>query len=307
MPAEGSNVRVGTASWAEKTLIESRAFYPPSASSAEARLRYYAQQFSIVEVDSAFYSVPGQDTVHAWAERTPPEFRFGIKAFAAMTQHPFRPERLPAEVRALVPPELLEEDRALYPRQVPDAVIEAIWRLFRAAITPLQAAGKLSYVLFQMPKWFTPSAASDRFLESLPARMPGVPLAVEFRAASWFGERRTARTLDLLRRHDLSYTCVDEPQGTPASVPPITEVTSARLSVVRFHGRRAEVWNQPGVSTTERFRYLYSIDELQPWVPRLLELSDQAAEVAVLMNNCYRDSAVRNAKDLADLVRAARA
>jgi uncharacterized protein YecE (DUF72 family) len=307
MPACIGNLRIGTASWAERTLIESRAFYPPSVSSAESRLRYYARHFPIVEVDSAFYSVPSQDTVHSWAERTPSDFRFGIKAFAAMTQHQFRPERLPAELRAMVPPELLEEDRALYPRQVPDALLQAIWQLFRAAITPLQATGKLSYVLFQMPKWFTPSAANDRFLESLPQRMPGVPIAVEFRAASWFTERRTPRTLELLRRHDLSYTCVDEPQGTPASVPPITEVTSPRLAVVRFHGRRTEVWDQPGVSTTERFGYLYPLDELRGWVPRLLELSEQAGEVAVLMNNCYRESAVRNAKDLAELVLAARA
>ena len=307
IPEGIGNVRIGTASWAEKTLLQSHAFYPPSVSSAEARLRYYARHFPIVEVDSAFYSVPSQETTHAWAERTPAGFRFGIKAFAAMTQHQFRLERLPAELRAMVPPDLLEEDRALYPRQVPDALVEGIWRLFRAAVTPLQAAGKLSYVLFQMPKWFTPSAANDRFLESLPQRMPGVSIAVEFRAASWFTEQRTARTLDLLRCHDLSYTCVDEPQGTPASVPPIAVVTSPRLSVVRFHGRRTEMWDRPGVSTTERFGYLYPIDELRSWVPRVLELSEQASEVAVLMNNCYRESAVRNAKDLAELVLAARA
>jgi uncharacterized protein YecE (DUF72 family) len=306
-PARLGNILIGTASWAEKTLLESHAFYPASVSSAESRLRYYARHFPIVEVDSAFYSVPSLDHVLAWGERTPADFRFGIKAFAAMTQHQFRIERLPPEVRAMVPPDLAESDRALYPRQVPDEMILAIWRHFRSAIAPLQAAGKLAYVLFQMPKWFLPSAANDQFLERLPERMPGLPIAVEFRAASWFTERRAPRTLDLLHRHELSYTCVDEPQGTPASVPPIAEVTSPRLAVVRFHGRRAEMWDRPGVSTTERFGYLYPLDELRSWVPRLLELSEQAAEVAVLMNNCYRESAVRNAKDLAELVLAARA
>src|SRR5262245_8880305 len=104
LPARIGNIGIGTASWTEKTLLESHAFYPASVSSAESRLRYYARHFPIVEVDSAFYSVPSQETVLAWAERTPADFRFGVKAFAAMTQHQFRSERLPAELRTLLPP-----------------------------------------------------------------------------------------------------------------------------------------------------------------------------------------------------------
>jgi uncharacterized protein YecE (DUF72 family) len=115
-------------------------------------------------------------------------------------------------------------------------------------------------------------------------------------------EDRRARTLDLLRRHGLVYVSVDEPQGTPASVPPVAAATSEEVSVVRFHGRKKAVWDRPGVSTTERFGYLYRPEELREWVPRLRELSGRCRAVHVLTNNCYRDYAVQNAKDLAGLL-----
>ena len=99
---------------------------------------------------------------------------------------------------------------------------------------------------------------------------------------------------------DLSLVCVDMPQGFRSSVPPIAEATSPALSVVRFHGRDPEAWQKKTV--TERFRYLYREDELAEWVPKIDHLSESAREVHVLMNNCYRDQAVTNARQLADLL-----
>jgi hypothetical protein len=64
-------ILVGTASWTDKTLIESGRFYPRTATNAEARLRYYATQFSLVEIDSTYYAVPAERTAELWAERTP--------------------------------------------------------------------------------------------------------------------------------------------------------------------------------------------------------------------------------------------
>ena len=87
-------IRVGTCSWTDKTLIESKAFYPPSADSAEQRLRFYASRFPIVEVDSSYYVLPSERNSLLWVERTPDHFVFNIKAFGMLTQHP-------AEVRAL--------------------------------------------------------------------------------------------------------------------------------------------------------------------------------------------------------------
>jgi uncharacterized protein YecE (DUF72 family) len=110
------------------------------------------------------------------------------------------------------------------------------------------------------------------------------------------------RTLEFLRGHGLSYVSVDEPQGTPASVPPIAESTSDSMAVVRFHGRRQATWAARGVGTTERFRYLYTRDELAEWTPRVHALAKKTRDVHVVMNNCYRQYGVQNAKDMAALL-----
>jgi uncharacterized protein YecE (DUF72 family) len=90
------------------------------------------------------------------------------------------------------------------------------------------------------------------------------------------------------------------PQGFRSSVPPVAESTSPALSVVRFHGRDPEAWQKKTV--TERFRYLYDEQELAEWVPKVEHLSERSREVHVLMNNCFRDQAVTNASQLADLL-----
>jgi uncharacterized protein YecE (DUF72 family) len=297
-PARVGNVRVGTASWTEKTLLASRTFYPPAANSAERRLRYYAAHFPVVEVDATYYALPSAENARAWAERTPADFAIGVKAYAALTQHPFEPARLPRDLGADLPRDLRAR-RSVYPRDLAPSVVEEIWRRFHAALEPLRAAGKLAYVLFQMPKWFTPARESHAFLETVPARLPACTVAVEFRQAGWMTEERRARTLEFLRRNGLVYVVVDEPQGTRASVPPVAATTADALAVVRFHGRKTATWDRPGVSTTERFGYLYRPDELRDWVPRIRDLAGHARAVHVLMNNCYRDHAVRNAKELA--------
>lgn len=297
-PARVGNVRIGTASWTEKTLLASRTFYPPAANTAERRLRYYAVHFPVVEVDATYYALPSRDGARAWAERTPPDFAMGVKAYAALTQHPFQPARLDRDLQRELPG-ALRARRNVYPRDLPPAVVEELWRRFHAALEPLRDAGKLAYVLLQMPKWFTPTRESHAFLETLPERLPACVLAVEFRQAGWMTEERRARTLDFLRRHRLVYVVVDEPQGTRASVPPVVAATVEKVAVVRFHGRKRATWDRPGVSTTERFGYLYRPDELRDWVPRLRDLAGHARAVHVLMNNCYRDYAVQNAKELA--------
>ena len=300
-PARIGNVCVGTASWTERTLLASRSFYPPAASTPERRLRYYARHFPVVEVDATYYALPRTAHARAWAERTPPGFAFGVKAHAALTDHPLEPGRLDRDLVAELPA-ALRTRRRVYPRDLPAGVLDEIWRRFHAALEPLRAAGKLAYVLFQMPPWFTPTRAHAHHLAAVPARLPGTAVAVEFRQAGWLAESRRDRVLDFLGRHGLVYVAVDEPQGTRASVPPVAAVTSDALAVVRFHGRRAATWDTPGVTTSERFGYLYQGDELREWVPRLRELAHRTRTVHVLMNNCYRHYAVQNAKELAALL-----
>ena len=91
-------VRVGTASWTDRTLIES-GWYPPKANNPEKRLRYYARQFPLVEVDATYYALPAEQTAMAWAARTPHGFKFNVKAFSLFTHHPTPVAALPKDLR----------------------------------------------------------------------------------------------------------------------------------------------------------------------------------------------------------------
>ena len=91
-------VQVGTASWTDRTLLES-GWYPPEADTPEKRLRYYARQFGLVEVDATYYALPAEQTAAAWVARTPAGFIFDVKAFSLFTQHPTRVAALPKDLR----------------------------------------------------------------------------------------------------------------------------------------------------------------------------------------------------------------
>jgi uncharacterized protein YecE (DUF72 family) len=95
---------------------------------------------------------------------------------------------------------------------------------------------------------------------------------------------------------------VDEPQGFKSSTPPVVACSSKELAMVRFHGHNAETWEKPGLTAAERFRYLYSEDELKGWTKPVKELAAKARQVHVLMNNCYQDYGVRNAGQFAGLL-----
>src|SRR5665647_2501178 len=99
----GARILVGTCSWTDPTLIACGRFYPPGVNSAEGRLRFYAQQFPIVEVDSTYYAPPSERNSALWAARTPEGFVFNVKAYALLTGHPARVERLPAWLREALP------------------------------------------------------------------------------------------------------------------------------------------------------------------------------------------------------------
>src|SRR5262245_66506726 len=82
-----ADVRVGTAGWTDRTLTAHGVFYPDDAKTPEARLRYYASRFSLVEADAGFYAIPDPVNAERWVERTPPNFVFNIKAHALLTGH----------------------------------------------------------------------------------------------------------------------------------------------------------------------------------------------------------------------------
>jgi uncharacterized protein YecE (DUF72 family) len=233
-------------------------------------------------------------------ERTPPDFVFNVKAFSLLTGHPTRRKALPEELLEEVAPEHRDKQRFYASHLSPDGVAE-VWRRFRDALLPLDSAGKLGAVLLQFPEWFTPRRSSREELRAVRDRLPGYQVCVEFRNATWMAtDRDRERTLELLEELRLPLVCVDMPQGFRSSMPAVAEATTPELAVVRFHGRDPKAWQQKTVS--ERFRYHYQEQELQEWVPRVQHLAEGAREVHVLMNNCYSDYAVTNARQLVDLL-----
>jgi uncharacterized protein YecE (DUF72 family) len=287
------DIRVGTASWTDKTLLAS-GWYPADATSAEARLRYYATQFPVVEVDSTYYTPPNEANSERWVARTPDGFRFDIKAFSLLTQHPTRPSALYKDLR----PET--DKKNVYAKDLEPKVIDEVWERFLSALSPLQEAGKLGAVLFQFPQWFTLKRANKEYLLECKERAAPYRISVEFRSATWFrDEAATEETLDFLRSYALPFVCVDMPQGHASSVPPVVAATSKDMAVVRFHGH-SEKWTSRDIY--ERFGYLYDEKELKPWASRLRERGEQTAETHVLLNNCYRNYAQVNARQLADLL-----
>lgn len=289
-------VLVGTASWTDPTLINSDRFYPPWANTPEARLHHYASQFSLVEVDSAYYALPAEAVARLWVERTGEDFVFDVKSFRLFTHHPTPLKALPRDIRESLPVEAGKKAN-LYLRDIPAGALDELWRRFEAALLPLDSAGKLGLILFQFPAWFYPGREQFDYILSLRQRLPQYRLSVEFRRNSWLNERNRELTLGLLRDDGLAFVCVDEPQGFESSVPPVTAAT-AESGVVRFHGRNAETWEKKDITTAERFNYLYSEAELREWLPRIRELASQTQELHLIFNNCYEDKAVINARQM---------
>ena len=118
-------IRVGTCSWTDPTLISSGRFYPDSVRSAEARLKHYAGQFDLVEVDSSYYSMPNERNSYLWAERTPDDFVFDFKTFRIFTQHPTPVNSLPKSVREGLTPELRQKGN-LYYRDIPADLMDEL-------------------------------------------------------------------------------------------------------------------------------------------------------------------------------------
>jgi uncharacterized protein YecE (DUF72 family) len=294
-------ILIGTASWTDPTLVKDGHFYPPNAKTSEARLKYYASKFPIVEVDSTYYFPPSERNSVLWIERTPKDFTFNVKAYSLLTNHPTKRDSLYAEVKDALPEELAGKSR-VYREHLPDELVQQVWQRFHDALMPLHSAGKLGAVLFQFPEWFVIGRKNKDYIVEAAERLEDFRIAVEFRHHSWLNERNREETLSFLERHDLPLVCVDMPQGFASSIPTFAAATAKDLSMVRFHGRDPEVWAKKNVSASERFRYEYSRQELSQWVEPINDLAEQTRETHVLMNNCYRDYAVNNARDLGGLL-----
>ena len=284
------DIRVGTAGWTDKTLIDA-GWYPADAGNPEKRLRYYATQFPLVEVDSAYYALPAEQTAQAWAERTPDHFTFNVKAFSLFTQHPTPVKALPADLREAAAK--AGKDR-VYLKDIDPDVTGQAWDRFLAALAPLRAAGKLGAILLQFPPWFPIGRANKQYILDCAQRVAPDRVCVEFRNHTWMTEDNQKETLEFLSAHDLPYVCVDMPQGYSNSIPPVVAATSD-LAVLRMHGH-SDKWESKDIQ--ERFGYRYDDKELKKWAGNVKRLAEDAAETHVVFNNCYRDYAQVNAKQL---------
>jgi len=300
-PAPGPAYRIGTAAWLDQSLIASGRFYPRASMSAEDRLRWYARFFDCVEVNSTYYALPSPRNAALWIERTPPGFQFHVKAYSLMTGHHPRLDTLPAELQVMLPEDVRLRRRGEVERdQLPAEALDVCFELFRAALEPLAASGKLGYVLFQLAPWVRYDERTLAYLASLRGRLRGWPLAVEFRNETWIPER-TAESVAFLSRHGLTLVTVDA-----VWQPWVEATTTDEWAVVRLHGRNLRGWldqlagHEPSVA--EKYDYLYGADELADMATRARRLHRGVRRVAVTFNNNNEDFPTQNALDLKRLL-----
>lgn len=291
----GGRIYVGTCSWAEKSFVKSD-FYPSGVRGASNRLRYYAGRFPTVEVDASYFALLPPAYSRRWAEETPPGFVMNAKAFGLFTGHGAAVKRLPAGFAGLLPARLRDAAEVKL-TDVPEEFRNACWDAYREFLAPLGDAGKLGYVLFQLPPGtrYAPAVVDEmaRWREELAGRR----VAVEFRHRSW---SHHPEVLDELARLGLAYVMVDLPD-LPWLMPPVEAVTS-EIAVIRFHGRNREGWARAGASTDQRYDYAYSGDELRQWAGVARRMAERAERLYAMFNNHVGGAMARDAQTLADLL-----
>ncbi len=297
MPS-ASNIRIGTCSWAEKSLVESGQFYPAGVAGAEERLKFYASRFDTVEVDSTYYAIPAARTTQLWADRTPEGFLFHIKVYGALTGHGANPKTLAKELREQLP--VTDREKAkIYPE---NGFRQAIVDAFIASLKPLQNSGKLGLLVYQYPPWFWHQTANFDFILKCREELGGLPMAVEFRHGSWVTEQHRGEVFRFLRSNGITYIVADEPQfGSLVTVPFLPEVTT-RIAYVRLHGRNKNTWLVKGAETSTRYDYLYGAEELRLFAACAQELSHRARMTFIMFNNCHLGYAMKNAAEMLQLI-----
>lgn len=271
----------------------------PRAPPPEARLRFYASQFNLVEVDTSYYAIPSVTTAQHWAERTPAGFVFNVKAFSLFTGHWTSTDVLPKDIQQALGP-----GRRMVYKDMDVQLGEELWKRFAACLVPLQVNAKLGLVHFQFSPKVSRHKASIEHIEHCLQHLPGHTLSIEFRHPSWWeNSAATADTLAMLRSLGLVHTIVDGPQGTPHSVPAIWETTHPDHALLRLHGRNALAYGQLAKSAAERFDYAYTSDELQALAKQFDRIARSVKYAHALFNNCMEDKAQLNAKEFLEALK----
>jgi len=259
-------IRVGVAGWSYDDW--DGIVYPARGPSGFDRLAYLAGFFDTLEINSTFYRIPGAKVTQSWARRVQarPDFRFTAKLYQGFTHK--RAELQGGEEEA-----------------------------FKQAMQPLLEAGVLSGVLVQFPYSFRPKAASREVLERIIEAFGALRLVVEIRHADWDRQE----FFDFLRRHDVGFCNLDQPH-IASSIGP-SEAATSTVGYVRLHGRNAENWFKKKAEPWERYDYVYSEEELTPWMPRIRRIAEQTTDVFIIANNHYRGKAPLAALTLLAMLR----
>jgi uncharacterized protein YecE (DUF72 family) len=290
----GSRVRCGTSSWADRSLVRDGAFYPKKTMKASERLAYYCSRLGVAEIATTYRFPPTPDLSRQWVGRTPIDFVFDVRGWSLLTGAPTLPDSLWEDLQEEVRPETRHR-RRLYADHLSSDALDECWARFTHALRPLHEAGRLGVVILQYPSWFTPKVETRAALADARNRLRDYRVAVEFRSPKWLAGGGCEESLEWLEAHDLGFVCSDGPSEGPRALPPVVAATTD-MAVVRFHGRRQheeDPWPWP---------YRYQEDELAEWVPQIRELAESSREVHLLMDNVWRDDAVDNALTLGRLL-----
>lgn len=290
MESPNSRILVGTSGYSFEDWRGT--FYPERIRSSDM-LSFYASQFSMVEINFTYYRMPNAQITRSMERKTPEGFEFVVKLNRMLTHaNPV--------IGSYVPDS--GDDSSDRNRHPAPADRPASWSLertiaeFKEGISPLAESGKLKCVLAQFPWGFKNTSENLRYVLGLAKEFSEYWFVVEFRNAAWAKDD----VFETLRENNIAFCCVDEPR-LEGLFPPIAVSTSSDVSYVRFHGRNAAKWWQHGDSS-ERYNYLYSLEELRPWADKIRLLAENSRRTYVLFNNCTEGKAAQNAKQMQSLL-----
>jgi uncharacterized protein YecE (DUF72 family) len=272
----GGSIHVGTSSWSDPGFVEE--WYPAGLPAGD-RLRYYAERFDAVEVNSTFYAVPAAGQVARWAEITPDGFTFDVKLHRLLSRHSAPLDSLPKALR--------EQARTGSRGRVEldGRLEEELARAVLEAVEPLAAASKLATFLLQLSPAFSPHDHRLDELAPLVELLAPHPVAIELRHRSWTRRGRLEPALAWIEEHGAVWVGVDAPRGDQVTImPPVDAVTNPSVAYLRAHGRNAEGYVR-GRSVAERFAYRYPDSELEEIGARARELAATAEQVRLHFNN----------------------
>jgi uncharacterized protein YecE (DUF72 family) len=265
-------VRVGPAGWSYPDWAGY--VYPTRRAKGFHEATYLAEFFDTIEINTSFYQPPRPDHAAQWIDRVAanPRFVFTAKLWQRFTH----------DIRSMKPGSVAAEEREV-----------------RAGFDVLHAANKLGAVLLQFPFSFHRTAETVAYLTALLKRFADYPLVVEVRHASW----DSPETLELLRTSGVSFCNIDQPI-IGRSLGPSAQAT-APVGYVRLHGRRYDTWFSDDAKTPAhaRYNYLYSAEELAPWVSRVRKVGEQVRHTFVITNNHFQGKAVVNALQLISILK----